>query len=471
MSDSEEEFSYSDSGSEFNGADTDDYESDVEEVKYLDPENANPYISQFSIDVEVLMNEDVFVSKVFSCEQTITFEYHCSNIPDYLCTIIGIEPDTTMRFSFDFGCSYLQGNQKPTYKVENAGMIEYQLTNSIALYMDRNHRTFIDSFEDGTYKTYSSYLMGLYKLIVDRILHPGNYCINCDKKHKHEGLVPISCGSDLCFFQSTELGLVQDLYSLVKVKPKVCDILLCFTYATCKNARRRSIVFPDLPEQMMSLCDNDKDRTYDLIVEILNMIPSIDSMRKEKDEDALKITLFKIHRAASYLIRWIITTANSHLEFIESTNESFRKSCDFTDDEVKGVFRYLSNPPEKEKKFNEYKKKAGAKIHNGYHGSPIENWHSIIRTSLKNYSGQTGKQLHGAAYGNGVYLATDSRTSLGYMGYGAPDSTWKNSSYKSIKCMVYCKIINDGSSGYTKNGPYYVIPNDDLIRTEYLVVL
>jgi hypothetical protein len=41
------------------------------------------------------------------------------------------------------------------------------------------------------------------------------------------------------------------------------------------------------------------------------------------------------------------------------------------------------------------------------------NWHSILRCGLKNYSG-TKFQTHGTAYGNGIYLAADSSTSLGY---------------------------------------------------------
>ena len=57
------------------------------------------------------------------------------------------------------------------------------------------------------------------------------------------------------------------------------------------------------------------------------------------------------------------------------------------------------------------------------------------------------------------------------MGHSMKKTTWKNSSYTNIKCMVYCEIIDDGSEGYSKKGPYYVIPNDDLIRTEYLIIL
>jgi hypothetical protein len=41
------------------------------------------------------------------------------------------------------------------------------------------------------------------------------------------------------------------------------------------------------------------------------------------------------------------------------------------------------------------------------------NWHSILRTGLKNMSGSK-YQANGAAYGAGIYLAADSSTSLGY---------------------------------------------------------
>ncbi len=54
-----------------------------------------------------------------------------------------------------------------------------------------------------------------------------------------------------------------------------------------------------------------------------------------------------------------------------------------------------------------------------YSGSHIENWHSIMRIGLINASG-TKHQVHGAAYGNGIYLSPHASVSFGYsgMGYG-----------------------------------------------------
>ena len=99
-------------------------------------------------------------------------------------------------------------------------------------------------------------------------------------------------------------------------------------------------------------------------------------------------------------------------------------------------FLLLSASPEKEQRFQELKEKFGSFF--AFHGSPIGNWHSIMRTGcvllsrikshrahgqttscaqhlatdaavltllrLRNASGSK-LQLHGAAYGNGIYLA------------------------------------------------------------------
>ena len=52
-----------------------------------------------------------------------------------------------------------------------------------------------------------------------------------------------------------------------------------------------------------------------------------------------------------------------------------------------------------------------------FSGSSIENWHSILRIGLINASG-TKHQLHGAAYGNGIYLSPNASVSFGYSGIG-----------------------------------------------------
>lgn len=104
----------------------------------------------------------------------------------------------------------------------------------------------------------------------------------------------------------------------------------------------------------------------------------------------------------------------------------------------------LSAPPEKEEKFRQLKQQFGScyayVVHDmcmylnfgvctiicniRFHGSPVENWHSILRNGLKNASG-TKFQLNGAAYGSGIYISPHSATSFGYsqIGYGTPNTS------------------------------------------------
>jgi hypothetical protein len=48
-----------------------------------------------------------------------------------------------------------------------------------------------------------------------------------------------------------------------------------------------------------------------------------------------------------------------------------------------------------------------------FHGSPLQNWWSIIGSGVRVLSG-TAHQLHGAAHGRGVYLSTQFSVSAGY---------------------------------------------------------
>merc|ERR1719473_411761 len=87
------------------------------------------------------------------------------------------------------------------------------------------------------------------------------------------------------------------------------------------------------------------------------------------------------------MLQWIWESNRSHLVPLEGPDR-----LDF----LGTPYQYLliSAPPEQEAEFQALKREHGSKF--GYHGSPVENWHSILRQGLKNASG-TGLQAHGAA--------------------------------------------------------------------------
>lgn len=114
-----------------------------------------------------------------------------------------------------------------------------------------------------------------------------------------------------------------------------------------------------------------------------------------------------------------------------------------------------------------------------WHGSPLPNWHAIIRNGLKNMSRSKHYMANGAAFGNGVYLAPDSGTSYWYCDVHHSD-TWPCSMFnresyygrgkkgQGLYCLALCEIVNDEKLKSPE--PYYVVPNESWIITRYLFV-
>jgi len=119
------------------------------------------------------------------------------------------------------------------------------------------------------------------------------------------------------------------------------------------------------------------------------------------------------------------------------------------------------------------------KLFFAWHGSPLGNWHSILRVGLKNYS-DTVHQRNGRAYGPGIYMAVDAGTSLGY---AAGYTTWKNSQFGNmLKCVALCEVINYGSPtnclgrvhrpncSHCTGAPFYRIEAEEYVITRFFFI-
>ena len=118
-----------------------------------------------------------------------------------------------------------------------------------------------------------------------------------------------------------------------------------------------------------------------------------------------------------------------------------------------------------------------------FHGSPLGNWHSILRTGIKNMSGTRFMSM-GAALGPGVYLANNIRISLSYgMSHGHISAATSNNStaihndeskkhgkkYDDItSCIAVVEILVDPAK-YCKGRDVYVIPDDTILFPRYLL--
>ncbi|KAL2019139.1 hypothetical protein VTK56DRAFT_10090 [Thermocarpiscus australiensis] len=137
-------------------------------------------------------------------------------------------------------------------------------------------------------------------------------------------------------------------------------------------------------------------------------------------------------------------------------------------------FRFAQGSPDKELRFNRALQEVAARkpIQSNptifaWHGSPLANWHSIVRTGL-----DYNEVKNGRAYGNGVYFSPQYSTSVGYAnGYlgGLAPQCWPNSDLKISTCMSLNEIIN-APDEFVSRTPHYVVSQLDWHQCRYLLV-
>lgn len=173
------------------------------------------------------------------------------------------------------------------------------------------------------------------------------------------------------------------------------------------------------------------------------------------------------------LLKWIITTNRSYIYELRGPHK-------FRDIPSSFQFKFMTSSPERERQFQLLVKEAekfrgkGEGVKWAWHGSPLPNWHAIVRNGLKNMS-NTKYRANGAAFGSGVYLAPDSGTSYWYCDASNTD-TWalsmlnrdRHAKGHGLYCLALCQIVNHEKLKPPE--PYYVVPTETWIITRYLFV-
>jgi len=222
-------------------------------------------------------------------------------------------------------------------------------------------------------------------------------------------------------------------------------------------------------------------KNYNLVASVCDQLPAISEMKGFTDEMLLKSYLDNMDGLCYPLLRWILMSNRAHLSLLPKNKHIKEMHTDWQ-------FVLVSDNPQKEAVFRqkrevmERKKGKGKGSFYGFHGSAIGNWHSIFRNGLKNFSG-TDKMSAGAAYGAGIYLASDANTSFGYMSAGAG---WEKSllgKNSSVACIALCEVVNylHDSSGPWGSKPnpvnwhsglngIYVVTDESIVVTRYFFI-
>ena len=217
------------------------------------------------------------------------------------------------------------------------------------------------------------------------------------------------------------------------------------------------------------------------ICRLLDTLPSVKTLQEylqKRHPTDLKVWVDRISPAALSLLRWIIASNRACIMQVDGDCDDSGSAIQ--QDRLYGMkdwiqFRFAMGAPDKEQRFITEVRKTTNRLNLthptvfAWHGSPLYNWHMIIREGLhfKNVD-------HGRAYGHGVYHALDAGTSTGYSGmhYGGTlgsNGMWRRSVLRISTALALNEIVN-APAEFISNSPFYVVAQLDWIQTRYLLV-
>ncbi|KAL6047956.1 Poly [ADP-ribose] polymerase 6 [Balamuthia mandrillaris] len=310
-------------------------------------------------------------------------------------------------------------------------------------------------------------LLELTTYLVRRLPNCIGYCLICDKRIINEEITdPTICTIGTCQFNYIELGVCDSIPMTfcpssisndILNNPDVVDLYISMIVAAATSHRKGDIFDPFPP-----FYESHGTKQYDEVVRVLDMVPSVDDMKKRCGSEKELITYLSSidNNGAIYrLLSWILSVNRSAMLLLPPNLQL---------EAMRTKHQYMltaETNPTKTATFKAWRKQYGSYF--AFHGSGIENWHSILRKGLLNCSG-TKLQTTGQAYGPGVYLAPDSATSMGYARTGRAWSKSRFGDSSSLTCMAIAEVVKHPDVPHTPN-PYYVVRNADCVATRFFL--
>uniref|UniRef100_A0A7N8XXR6 Poly [ADP-ribose] polymerase n=1 Tax=Mastacembelus armatus TaxID=205130 RepID=A0A7N8XXR6_9TELE len=272
------------------------------------------------------------------------------------------------------------------------------------------------------------------------------------------------CTRELCVFSFYTLGVMSGATEEVATGAEVIDLLVAMCRAALLSSRK-SLIFEPFPSVVdpynpKTLAFSPKRKRYDRLQKALDSVLLIRKMAQGPYSE-IKKQMDKIDPLAYPLLQWILASNRSHIVKLP-----LNRQLKFM--HTPHQFLLISSTPSKEACFQTAKKLYGSTF--AFHGSHIENWHSILRNGLINAS-YTKLQLHGAAYGKGIYLSPISSISFGYSGKNAHLDLPGQPRFlesRNLNCIALCEVIT--SKDLQKHGNIWVCPVPDHVCTRFLFV-
>ncbi|CAF0748104.1 unnamed protein product [Adineta steineri] len=316
-----------------------------------------------------------------------------------------------------------------------------------------------------------------------RLKNLNSLCVMCGKRTVSLNDIkktskPTICDDYECFSNAMDSKFRNDPLPPSIFSIEIADFLLLLLIAAIKSTRHGLILdpYPKLinPYNTSTTLidqDGDKEQNIKTLREIIDGIISMGSITQyEVDRISLRSTLELKHPWAFSFFHWLMGTNRYHFSAIPSVHRMKSVQTDYQyfikhEDIVKHV------------NFKRLRDEKGSIF--AFHGSPQENWHSILRSGLQ--IGKGGYLLNGAAHGAGIYVSPSFDFSTSYVRnsrYSQPESTGGNNySYgreiaplerQNWGCIALCEIIDSPDVYKKHSADIWTIQDPNLICTRFI---
>ncbi|KMU71823.1 hypothetical protein CISG_00133 [Coccidioides immitis RMSCC 3703] len=215
---------------------------------------------------------------------------------------------------------------------------------------------------------------------------------------------------------------------------------------------------------------------------LLDTLPSVKEMKAylagfpSASQPSLSNWTDRISKSGLDLLRWIVASNRSCIiqdypdtVFTDQPETEARDHGQNLVQEMSGYlqFRFAQGAPDKEQRF--IQSVATSSDFPQYptvfawHGSPLYNWHGILREGLHYKS-----ILHGRAYGNGVYMSPSFGVASSYI-RASIGNGWPQSNLEITSAISLNEVVN-APGKFVSNNPHLVVSELDWIQTRYLFV-
>jgi len=221
------------------------------------------------------------------------------------------------------------------------------------------------------------------------------------------------------------------------------------------------------------------NKNFQALAQVCKTVPSFDKLLKGKyiiSQEAWEILDWSLDR--TFILKSVDKSKFSEIE--QKTGQA-----SYTSTEPDFIFEVeYSETNTHNAKFNELSQTRDVWF--AYHGSRMDNFHSILHNGLHAHLNKT------SFFGEGTYLSSDLNVCMMYSHYG---HGWKNSAVgEKISCVAVCEILDHpdvkctvkskdnserqnrsrararNSEGGDVPERYYVVTNNQVVRVKYILV-